>query len=136
MPAEFVFPEPDAERWFALIENPGVSMVLVEDDGELLGFSACGEPVDEDEDVDASVGEVRSFFVAPGSWRGGVGRVLMAAVLDTLRGRGYTQAIVWSFAENERANRFYENMGFARDGAEEPTPDWANIPGIRYRRSL
>ena len=107
----------------------------VEEDGELLGVSACGES--RDDDVDESVGEVRSFFVAPGRWRGGVGRALMDGVLDSLRERGYAEATVWSFAANERANAFYEGLGFTRDGAEEPTDEvWAHLPGVRYRRSL
>jgi GNAT superfamily N-acetyltransferase len=134
LPADFEFPEPDAGRWVALLGDPAVSMLLVEEDGELLGMSVCGES--RDEDVGASVGEVRTFFVAPAHWRRGVGRVLMAGVLDALRERGYTEATVWSFAANERANAFYERIGFTRDGAEEPTPGWADIPGIRYRRSL
>jgi GNAT superfamily N-acetyltransferase len=111
-----------------------VSLLLVEEDGELLGMSTCGES--RDDDLDASVGEVRSFFVTPGHWRRGVGGLLMSAVLDSLRERGCTDATVWSFAANDRANAFYERLGFTRDGAEEPTPDWAGIPGIRYRRSL
>ena len=46
-------------------------MLLAEEDGELLGFSACGES--RDDDADPSVGEVRSFFVAAGRWGQGVG---------------------------------------------------------------
>jgi GNAT superfamily N-acetyltransferase len=113
-----------------------VSLVVVEDDdGELLGVSACGES--RDDDVDDSVGEVRSFFVAAGRWGAGVGRVLMEGVLDSLRERGYAAATVWSFRDNERANAFYERLGFTRDGAEDSTgEEWADIPGIRYRRSL
>jgi GNAT superfamily N-acetyltransferase len=109
--------------------------VLVEEDGELLGLSTCG--ASRDDDVDESVGEVRSFFVAPGRWRGGVGRALMDGVLDSLRERGYREATVWSFTDNERANAFYERLGFTRDGAEEPTDEaWAFLPGTRYRRRL
>jgi GNAT superfamily N-acetyltransferase len=135
LPSGHPFPEPDPERWFALLEDPVVSLVVVEDDGELLGLSACGES--RDDDVDESVGEIRSFFVAAGRWRGGLGRVLMEGVLDSLRERGYTEATVWSFTANERANAFYERLGFTRDGAEGPTDDtWARLPGIRYRRSL
>ena len=135
LPPGHQFPEVEAERWFALLEDPAVSLVLVEEDGEPLGLSACGES--RDDDVDGSVGEIRSFFVAPGRWRRGVGRVLMAAVLGSLRERGYTVATVWSFTANERANAFYEGLGFTRDGAEEPTDEtWAHLPGVRYRRSL
>jgi GNAT superfamily N-acetyltransferase len=134
LPAGHEFPEPDPERWYALIEDPAVSMLMVEEDGELLGFSACGES--RDEDADPSVGEVRSFFVAAGRWGQGVGRTLMAAVLDSLRERGYREATVWSFAANERANRFYESHGFERDGAEKTEEAWAGLPEVRYRRTL
>jgi GNAT superfamily N-acetyltransferase len=135
LPPGHEFPELNAERWYELIDDPGVAMLLAEEeDGELLGFSVCGES--RDEDADASVGEVRSFFVAAGRWRRGVGRALLAAVLDSLRERGCAEATVWSFAANERANAFYESAGFERDGAERSEDAWAQLTEIRYRRSL
>jgi GNAT superfamily N-acetyltransferase len=134
LPPGHDFPEPDAERWYALIEDPAVSMLLAEEDGELLGFTTCGES--RDDDADPSVGEIRSFFVAHGRWRQGVGRLLLGAALDSLRERGCTEATVWSFAANERANRFYEHVGFARDGATRTEAAWAHLPEIRYRRQL
>jgi GNAT superfamily N-acetyltransferase len=134
LPAGHVFPEPDPERWHTLVEDPAVSMLMVEEDGELLGLSACGES--RDEDADPSVGELRSFFVAAGRWRQGVGRALMAAVLHSLRERGCTEATVWSFSANERANAFYEHIGFSRDGAEKTEEVWADLLEVRYRRSL
>jgi GNAT superfamily N-acetyltransferase len=111
-----------------------VSILMAEDEGELVGFSACGES--RDEDAEASVGEIRSLFVAAGQWRQGVGGGLMAAALDSLRERGCTEATVWSFAANERANAFYEKAGFTRDGAERTEEAWAHLLEIRYRRSL
>jgi ribosomal protein S18 acetylase RimI-like enzyme len=135
LPEGHEFPEPDRGRWLELFEDPAVSQVLVEEDGELFGISTCGES--RDDDVDDSVGEIRTFFVAPGSWGRGVGRALMDGALESLRERGYGTATVWSFTANERANAFYEALGFTRDGAEDSTGDaWADIPGIRYRRSL
>ena len=59
------------------------------------------------------------MFVAPSAWRRGVGGALMAAALETLRGRGFAEASLWSFADNDRANAFYESDGFTRDGAEK-----------------
>ena len=109
-------------------------MLMAEDDGELVGHGACGES--RDEDVDQSVGEIRSLFVATGRWRRGVGRALMSAVLDSLRERGCAEATVWSFAANERANAFYERAGFTRDGAERTEEVWAHLLEVRYRRSL
>jgi GNAT superfamily N-acetyltransferase len=134
LPPEHEFPRISAERWHALIEDPAVSMLLVEDVGEILASSACGES--RDEDASPCAGEVRSFFVAAGHWRRGVGRALMAAVLDALRDSRFTEATVWSFAANERANAFYESLGFARDGAEKAEEAWAGLPEVRFRRSL
>jgi GNAT superfamily N-acetyltransferase len=134
LPAGHVFPEPDPERWYALIDDPAVSMLMAEDGGELLGLSACG--ASRDDDADPSVGEVRSFFVAAGRWRQGVGGALMAAVLDSLRERGCSEATMWSFASNERANAFYERHGFTRDGAQKTEEVWADLLEVRYRRSL
>jgi N-acetylglutamate synthase-like GNAT family acetyltransferase len=109
-------------------------MLLAEDDGELLGMAACGESRDPDAADD--VGELRSLFVATGSWRGGVGRELVSAALYDLRVRGCSEVTVWSFDANERANAFYEAMGFARDGAEKAEEVWADLLEVRYRRSL
>jgi GNAT superfamily N-acetyltransferase len=117
-----------------LLDDPAVTLMVVEEDGELLGLSASGES--RDDDTGPSTGEVRSFFVAPGRWGRGVGKELMAAVLDSLRERGFDEAILWSFAANERANTFYESAGFTRDRAERTEEDWANIPQVRYRRPL
>ena len=128
------FPEPDAERWLELIEDPSVSMLLAEEDGDLLGLSTSGKS--RDGDADPSVGEIRSFFVAAGRWGQGTGRALMAAALESLRERGCAEATVWSFAANERANSFYERAGFTRDGAEKTEDGWAHLLEVRYRRSL
>jgi GNAT superfamily N-acetyltransferase len=116
------------------MKDHSVSMLLAEGDGHLLACSTCGDS--RDDDAQPAVGEVRSFFVAAGRWREGVGRKLMAAVVDSLRERGCTVATLWSFAENERANAFYEAVGFTRDGARKSQDTWAHLPEVRYRRSL
>ena len=43
---------------------------------------------------------------------------------------------VWSFADNERGNRFYEANGFAPDGAGRTEEAWAHIAELRYRRTV
>jgi hypothetical protein len=50
--------------------------------------------------------------------------------------RGHSEATVWSFAANARANAFYEASGFARDGGERTEETWAHLPEIRFRRAL
>jgi ribosomal protein S18 acetylase RimI-like enzyme len=134
LPPQHEFPEPDPERWYTLIQDPAVVMLLADDGGEIAGFVTCG--VSRDEDASDDVGEIRSIFVASRRWRSGVGRELLAAAFDSLRHRGYVEATLWSFAANDRANAFYEAQGFTRDGAEKTEEAWGHIPEVRYRRSI
>ena len=134
MPEGHELPGIESGLFEELLANPDLSVLIAEDDGEIVGYAGCG--TSRDQDTGDDVGEVRNLFVASSSWRAGVGRALMAAALDDLRERGYSEAIVWSFTANDRANAFYEAQGFARDGAERTEERFANIPSVRYRRSL
>jgi ribosomal protein S18 acetylase RimI-like enzyme len=134
LPEGHRLPDPQPQRMRDRIAGGDVSVLVAEAAGELAGFVACG--VSRDPDPDPGVGEVQSFFVGVGHWRHGIGRELMAAALADLRERGYTAATVWSFADNERANAFYEAHGFERDGEERTEEVWAHVPEVRYRRTL
>ena len=110
-------------------------MLVAEDESGMLGFTCCGESRDPDAtDRGRRGAHACSWCPPPGA--AASGSALMTAALDDLRERGYSEATVWSFADNERANRFYERHGFARDGAERAEEVWANILEVRYRRSL
>jgi GNAT superfamily N-acetyltransferase len=134
LPDGHQLPEIETGLFEELLANPDLSVLVSDEDGEVVGYTGCG--ASRDTDTRAEVGEVRSMFVAPRAWRTGVGRALMEAALDDLRARGYTEAIVWSFADNEPANRLYESAGFTRDGAERTEERWAHVREVRYRRTL
>jgi GNAT superfamily N-acetyltransferase len=134
LPEGHSLPEPPPGRWRQLFDDPDVTMLVAEEEGAMAGLCGCG--VSRDPDAGPETGEVRTLFVAPGHWRGGVGRALMAAALDDLIGRGFSEATVWSFEANVRANAFYEARGFAPDGAERTEEVWGHVPEIRYRRAL
>jgi ribosomal protein S18 acetylase RimI-like enzyme len=121
-------------RWQELLADPAHAFLMAEHGGELLGYISCG--ASRDDAAPPDVGEVRSLSVSPAAWRRGVGRTLMSAGLDELRRRGFAEATVWSFADNDRANAFYEASGFTRDGAEKRQEHWAHVLEVRYRRSL
>jgi GNAT superfamily N-acetyltransferase len=134
LPEGHALPELDPERFEQVIAEPAVRLLVAEGDDELAGYTLFG--ASRDADLAADVGEVRTFFVRPSAWRSGVGSALMGGALATLPELGYTAASVWSFADNDRANGFYEYHGFRPDGAERREDQWAGILEIRLRRSL
>ncbi|WP_322937425.1 GNAT family N-acetyltransferase [Nocardioides bizhenqiangii] len=72
------------------------------------------------------VGQVRWFLVAPHA-RGGLGRRLMAALLDQARVIGLTHIKLWTVDGLEAASRLYTSLGFRR--TEE-------VPGHRFGQDL
>jgi GNAT superfamily N-acetyltransferase len=127
-------PQFDSGAFRGLIRSPDVHVLVADDGGEALGHIAFGKS--RDDDVAPEVGEIRALFVRPAAWRQGVGSALMSAALASLHELGYTEATVWSFADNSRANAFYEHDGFRRDGAEKREAIWARLLEVRYRQEL
>ena len=118
-----------------MLGDPAVRLLVCEEDGgALLAYSAFG--TSRDDDVPEDVGEVRTFFVHPAAWRRGVGSRLMARRLRRAGRARIPARDVWSFADNARANAFYEHHGFERDGSERREDAWAGILEVRYARTL
>lgn len=112
-------------------ERPGGRLVA-EVEGRLRGFCFFGPS--RDEGAEPGVAEIYVLFVAPESWRSGIGRSLVEGALAELSDFG--EVTLWSAADNARANAFYEALGFSRDGARQTRPDFGNVTEERYRRAL
>jgi GNAT superfamily N-acetyltransferase len=112
----------------------GVERTLAIADDRVAGL--CSHGPSRDEDAATGVGEVRALFVHPDYWRRGAGSALVSNALARLRDGGFTEATVWSFHDNDRANSFYERAGFSRDGATQAREPFAGAVEIRLRRPL
>ncbi len=135
LPAGYPLPAmDDHDRTRELIAGPDVSALLAEDGDRLLAFSMFG--ANRDDDAAPGVAEIRMFFADPGAWGGGAAPRLMEETLRALAEQGYRAITLWSFDANGRANAFYVRHGLERDGAERTQEAWADIPQVRYRRSL
>ncbi|OLR90103.1 GNAT family N-acetyltransferase [Actinokineospora bangkokensis] len=66
--------------------------------------------------------ELISMWVAPAHRGGKVAQELVDAVVEHARGTGVDAVTAWVWAENERAKRFYERVGFVPTGFSEPNP--------------
>lgn len=94
-------------------------------DGQVVGFATGGETRDEDAPRPL---ELFALYT-DSAWHGtGLGRALVEAVI------GDEPASVWVAAENPRARRFYEKLGFKADGAEKVEEHLANLRDIRMVR--
>ena len=78
-------------------------------------WSRCRAPAPGQEDA----AELVCIHSLPDNWRRGYGSRMMDRVLDEMRRAGFRQVMLWVFAENTRARRFYEAHGFAPTGREQ-----------------
>jgi ribosomal protein S18 acetylase RimI-like enzyme len=100
---------------------------VAQDGIEIVGFVGVGPSRDP---IDIALGELDTIAVAPSHWRLGVGRSLVTIALRALAA-DYRDAIVWTVAGHDRGYRFYEAMGWHRDGRTR-----ADGQEVSFRRSL
>ena len=125
-------PEDRAARYDFDGEDPR-TIVAIERD-TIRGFASFGASRDQDT---AQAGEVYALYVDPPHWGEGTGCALMARASQRLRARGFTEAILWVLAGNERAASFYRGEGWSHDGSRRREDIWGvDVEVLRYRRTL
>ena len=127
-------PEAEAERMRGRGPRPGNHVAEV--GGAVVGWSAIG-PYQLPEEVPAPPpggGAVYASYVLPSHGGTGGGRALMAYSLERLAADGLDPVLLWVLADNDRARRFYDAVGFAPDGASHVfSVGGADLPEVRYR---
>lgn len=112
------------ERWESLLPVTPPTFCLVAGSPP-VGFVSGGHL--------AEGPEIYSMYVAPAAWRQGVGRALLAAGVTRLRAAGATTAGLWMLRDNERAQAFYESLGWTPTGEERLEPmHGVDLPVVRY----
>lgn len=111
--------------------GPG-NWVLALCEGEPVGVTACvlepGRPADTRDLV--------AMWVAP-EWRGcGVAERLVEVAAAWARTKGAARLALWVAADNHRAVRFYERLGFVRTGEQQPLPNRPEVLEERMLRPL
>jgi GNAT superfamily N-acetyltransferase len=89
-------------------EGSTASVLVATLDGEVIGFAA-GNPLKEPKHgADA---EITAVYLRREYQRAGIGRRLLAAVVEAQQRLGATAMIVWVIAGNKAARAFYEGLG-------------------------
>lgn len=124
-----------AEQWRGWLADPWHRMhtLVAEEEGAIVGFAHVG-PSRDPEVVPELVGELYAVYVLPEAWGRGIGRALMAELLERLRVEGFREAMLWVLEDNPRTRRYYELAGWEFDGGvrEEAVLD-VPVREVRYR---
>ena len=79
-------------------------------------------------------GEIESLYLHPDAKGLGLGWALHQHAIDDLVARGFGPLVLWAFAANRQALRFYERAGWVLDKAGENwVLDGVACPIVRYR---
>ncbi len=68
----------------------------------------------------------------PARWRTGVGRGLLAALIDRLDSGRWTHLVLWTVCDAAPTNAFYVSLGMVRDGREALLDRGGPVPLVRF----
>lgn len=115
--------------------NGPETVVAVDPAGEICGFATTGSAASDGSLIVPA--ELYALYVDPDHWRHGVGRDLMANVIERLISYGYQRAVLWVLDGNTRAESFYRSTGWESDGTERVAEVWnIEVRENRYGRDL
>jgi GNAT superfamily N-acetyltransferase len=128
-------PEDRAERYdFASADPASPTTILATEGNAVLGLATTSPSRDRDL---PSYGELCALYVDPDHWGRGVGRLLVAGARRRLSDQGFSDALLWMMAGNERADRFYRRDNWLPDGSSRKESMWSiSVHEVRYRRKL
>ena len=121
----------ESAEWGAYARQPpeGHRLIVACRGEEVIGYGRS-EPCPDDDARGA--GEVGGLYVRPTDQGLGVGRAMLAWLVDDLLARGLDPVVLWYFAGNDRAATVYAAAGFMLDGARRPVPG-LDIDEVRVR---
>ena len=120
---DFIATHLSEQRFAHYLADPDRDLLVVEADGEALGYSMLlsGDPTDDDvlAVVHARpVTELSKFYLLQQAHGSGAAAALMTASVERARERGAAAVWLGVNQHNARANRFYAKSGFAEVGTK------------------
>jgi diamine N-acetyltransferase len=123
-PDQYPYPvEEIRRRWCGALAE-GRSVLVYEDEGELVGVALTGP-----EWLDG-------LYVVPERWGSGIAVALHDAALDVVRGEGFERCHLWVLDDNRRARRFYERLGWRLNERTRVVPYPPNPLDVSYTIDL
>lgn len=105
------------ERAERIAEWPCPDLLVLDDDGAVIGFAGVG--ASRDQGASPTTGELQGIYLRREHWGQGKGSQLLVASVARLREIGYRLATLWVLESNIRARQFYESRGWNPDGEQK-----------------
>ena len=96
------------------LERPDVALLVAEEEGAVVGYAYATIEGFDYMSLRGPAGVLQDIVVDPASRGRGVGRLLLAAVLDFLRSHDAPRVVLSTAEQNEPAQRLFASMGFRR----------------------
>jgi GNAT superfamily N-acetyltransferase len=124
-PELYPFPDDDVRAiWKATLVDPRIESYVAEVDAEPVGSVSVGD------------GFLRTLYVLPSHWRGGVGTALHDHALVRLRAHGNDVAKLWTLEENWDGRKYYEKRGWTLTDETRVVPFPPNPIDVQYAKEL
>jgi RimJ/RimL family protein N-acetyltransferase len=124
------------ESWSARLSEPaaaGRGTWVLTSAGEVVGFASIGPARDEDRQS-SGAWELYGIYLRSDHWGHGHGTTLAEAAFHDIPDQA-ADVSLWVLADNERARRFYERLGFVADGHQRvETIGGRELAEVRYLR--
>jgi ribosomal protein S18 acetylase RimI-like enzyme len=107
-----------------VLDRPGAVLVVAVDEDEQVIAFAVAEPMPGHRGPGAAAvaADVRYVGVRPGRWGAGLGSGVMRFLAAELAAAGFVDAQLLVYADNEKAVRLYERLGWRLRGPQAPHP--------------
>jgi ribosomal protein S18 acetylase RimI-like enzyme len=121
--------------WRRMIDQQSAQLLVARAAEEVIGFIAFGASRDKGAPIDRA--EIWAIYVAPESWSMGIGHLLWGRAEQKIIMAGYGSVSLWVLADNEKAQRFYERIGFTLEPSSRKSFELGRIEveELRYIRS-
>jgi ribosomal protein S18 acetylase RimI-like enzyme len=100
------------------LDEPEAAVFVAEENANVIGYAYLAVESYDYMSLRGPAGVLHDIIVDPERRRDGVGRRLLAAVLEYLRSRGLSQIVLSTAERNEAAQRFFAGVGFRRTMVE------------------
>jgi ribosomal protein S18 acetylase RimI-like enzyme len=94
------------------LDAPGAAVFVAEETGEVIGYAYVAAESYDYMALRGPAGVLHDIIVDPERRRGGVGKLLLEAVLGFVLERGLAQIVLGTAVRNEVAQRFFASVGF------------------------